>query len=395
MHKIILRPNREKSVFRHHPWIFSGAINKNEDTPENGDIVQVISSKGEWLATGTYSNDSQISVRIWSFNPEEKIAPQLIKLRLEKALRLRSVLIPKDKFTAYRLVYSESDGLPGVIVDYYAGFLICQFTTAGADLWKKIVVSELFTLFPNKGIYERSNSDIRIKEGLPEQIGVLSGMPPPELIEIQEGDYKLYVDVKNGYKTGAYLEQRENRLQLTALAANAEVLNCFSYTGGFAMAALKGNARHVTNVDTSAPALEIARKNLLLNEFNPDSMENLNDDVFQVLRQYQDAQKKLDIIILDPPQFMDSRSHIVSASRNYKDINLRAIQLLRPGGMLLTFSRSGRLPTELFLKIVAESALDAGREVKIIRRLSQSADFPVAVNFPEGQYLKGLICRVE
>ena len=392
--KIILKPEREKSLLRRHPWIFSGAIAKAEENLKIGETVDVFSVSGDWLARGVYSPHSQIRIRIWTFDPAEEINPAFFGNRLQRAFHLREQLFADRSATAYRIVNSESDGLPGLIVDRYGDFLVCQFLSAGVEFWKAEIVMQLQQLIPCTGIYERSDLEIRNKEGLKPIKGVLWGEAPPELIEISEGELRFLVDVQNGHKTGFYLDQRENRMAITEFSKDKNVLNCFAYTGGFGLWALHGGAEHVINIESSAALLELAQKNIKLNEFNSDKIENIEGDVFQLLRQFRNEGRKFELIILDPPKFAESASQVQKASRGYKDINLLAFKLLKPDGVLFTFSCSGHISPELFQKIVADAALDAGRDAQVIRYLSQAADHPIALNFPEGRYLKGLVCRV-
>jgi 23S rRNA (cytosine1962-C5)-methyltransferase len=392
MAAIILNARREKSIQRRHPWIFSGAIAKTDGSPAPGETVDIRTFDGMVLGRGAYSPISKIRVRVWTFRPDEEVTFCFFKYRLDRAIRSRASLL-NTKNTACRLVHSESDGLPGLIVDRYGEYVVCQFLTAGADYWKTTIVNLLRQLAPNRGIYERSDVDARKLEGLAERTGVLSGELPPDLIEIVEGGCRFYVDVRHGHKTGFYLDQRDNRTAVSAYANSAEVLNCFSYTGGFAVTALKAGAVSVINVDGSADALSIARQNIEANVPGADSVEYLVGDVFTVLRGYRDRGRQFDLIILDPPKFAESRQHLEKAARGYKDINLLAFKLLRPGGVLMTFSCSGLMSPDLFEKTIAWAALDAGREAQILRRLEAASDHPTALNFPEGSYLKGLICR--
>lgn len=391
---IILKPQREKSLFRRHPWVFTGAVAQIQGNPQTGETVEVTSSQGELFGRGAYSPHSQIVVRLWSFDPEEEIAPTFFRTRLQRGIAARQSLAASEQFTAYRLINAESDGLPGLIVDRYDTFLVCQFLAAGAEYWKQEIVSQLQDLFPCTGIYERSDVDVRAKEGLSLCTGVLAGATPPEVVQIQEGALRFLVEVQQGHKTGFYLDQRENRQYLAQYVQGKDVLNCFAYTGGFGIYALKYGANSVVNIDTSAAALQLLQRQIALNELDDTRSEQIEGDVFQRLRQFRDARRQFDVIILDPPKFAESRSQLKSASRGYKDINLLAMKLLRPGGVLFTFSCSGLMAPDLFQKIVADAALDANRDAQILRRLSQSADHPVALNFPEGHYLKGLVCRV-
>jgi 23S rRNA (cytosine1962-C5)-methyltransferase len=393
MAAIILNARREKSIRRRHPWIFSGAIAGTDGAPATGETVDIRTSDGTILGKGAYSPLSKIRVRVWTFDPGEAVTPGFFRYRLERAIRSRAPLLTVEN-TACRLVHAESDGLPGVIIDKYGEYIVGQFLTAGAEYWKTTIVSLVGELIPNRGIYERSDVDVRKKEGLPERSGVLSGGMPPDLIEIIEGGYRLFVDIRHGHKTGFYLDQRNNRAAVAPHADGAEVLNCFSYTGGFALYALKAGAVSVINVDASADALSLARRNIEANMTKKTGAEYLAGDVFTVLRGYRDQGRQFDLIILDPPKFAESRQHLEKAARGYKDINLLAFKLLRPGGVLMTFSCSGLMTPDIFEKTIAWAALDAGREAQILRRLEASSDHPTALSFPEGSYLKGLICRV-
>jgi 23S rRNA (cytosine1962-C5)-methyltransferase len=399
---VILAPGREKSVLRRHPWIFSGAIARHAGRPGSGDTVAVIGADGTPLGWGAYSPASQIAVRMWTFEPGEAVDAGLFERRLGQALAARHALAAQADLDAFRLVNAESDRLPGLIVDRYAGFLICQFLTAGAERWKPVLADLLAALGrthadiagPVRGVYERSDVDVRGKEGLVPIVGALAGETPPDLVYVTEHGCRFAVDVCRGHKTGFYLDQRDNRALLSGYAAGADVLNCFAYTGAFGLYALRGGARRVMNVDTAASALDLAVPNVELNGFDPAQLENVSGDVFQVLRRLRDSARQFDLVVLDPPKFADSRAQLPRAARGYKDINLLAFKLLRPGGTLFTFSCSGLVTADLFQSIVAGAALDAGRDVQIHRRLRQGSDHPVALAFPEGEYLKGLVCRV-
>ncbi len=388
-----LKAGREKSVIRRHPWIFSGAVQPADTNIQSGATVEVLSASGQWLCRGAYSPQSQIRIRVWSYDPDETMDAHFIGKRLQRASVMRNRLFEAQRITACRLINAEADGLPGLIVDRYGDFLVCQFSSAGAEYWKKVIVAVLVDLFSPAGIYERSEVSVRQKEGLPPATGVLWGQEPPDLVEIQEAALRFLVDVKRGHKTGFYLDQRENRMAVAEFAAGKRVLNCFAYSGGFGLWALHGGAASVVNIESSGATLDLLQKNVALNAMNQARVENVEGDVFQVLRKFQAAGRKFDLIILDPPKFAESANQISKASRGYKDINLWALKLLHPQGILFTFSCSGHISPELFQKIVADAALDANRNVQIIRYLSQAADHPVALNFPEGRYLKGLICQ--
>ena len=391
MSSIILKKGREKNLLQRHPWIFSGAIERVEGAPGRGETVTVCSFDRKPLAQAAWSPESQIALRIWSFNPETRINANFFRTKLQNAIAAR----PKIHSNAVRLVASESDGLPGLIVDRYADYLVCQFLSAGSEHWKKIIVELLQEPFPGLSIYERSDVSVREKEGLPLRCGVLAGAEPPESVEITENGMRLLVDIKTGHKTGYYLDQRDSRLAVRQWAEGRDVLNCFSYTGGFGVAALLGGAKHVLQMDSSGPALEIAKQNAELNGLDPAASEYIEGDVFKELRRFRDSRREFDLIILDPPKFVESRNQLEKGARGYKDINLLAFKLLRPGGLLFTFSCSGHMEMPLFQKIVADSALDAGRNGQILAVLNQSPDHPIALNFPEGAYLKGLLCRAE
>ncbi len=394
MASVILKAQREKSLHRRHPWIFSGAIAKIHGSPQPGETVDIIAADGKWYGRGAFSPQSQITVRVWSFNGDEEVSPALFRFRLQRAVESRLPLLEKYGLDACRLVNSESDGIPGLIVDRYGDFLVCQFLAAGAEYWKQTLVDQLVELVPNAGIYERSDVAVREKENLPEHTGVIYGQEPPELVEIREGPYRFLVDIRQGHKTGFYLDQRDNRAFVAEYAGSSEVLNCFSYTGGFTVAALKGGAASVTNIESSASALELGLRNIGLNGLDEARVKNVEGDVFTIMRQYRDFDRRFDAIILDPPKFAGSRGQLMRACRGYKDINLLGIKLIRPGGLLFTFSCSGLVDKNLFQKIVADASLDAGREAQIIRWLSQATDHPTSLYFPEGSYLKGLVCRV-
>lgn len=394
MPSVKLKKGRDKSLLRKHPWIFSGAIDKINNITQNGETVEIISADGKLLGFGSYSAQSQISVRVLSFNPDDKVDPDFFVNRFNNAFQLRNNLIDEESTNAYRLVNAENDFLPGLIVDKYNDYLVCQFLSAGAEFHKKLTVDLLSSLLKPTGIFERSDADVRLKEGLNPAKGVLFGKTPDDLMEITENGRKFLVDIINGHKTGFYLDQRQNRNLLTQFAGNKKVLNCFSYTGGFSVYALGAGANKVTNVDSSDNALALAQKNLNLNGFNSEQFENIRGDVFSYLRKLRDSNQQFDLIILDPPKFAESANQINKASKGYKDINLLALKLLSKNGVLFTFSCSGHITVELFNKIIADAANDSDREVHILNYLTQSPDHAVSANFPEGLYLKGLICTV-
>lgn len=518
MSVVHLERGREKSVRRRHPWIYDGAIARIEGEPGSGETVEIRSADGQRLGRGAYSPHSQLRVRVWNFEPDEGVDEAFFRRRLERALAARRNLLNREDLTACRLVHGESDGLPGVVVDRYGGFLVCQFLTAGAERWREAIVAALGEIFPVQGTWERSDTRARDWEGLEQRAGLLAGAEPPKLLEVRLGAWtaplsssrpapaldapapapaapqtptsaaadatqaaasrleepgssgptgtgraaldappaasamaraaasavrdrtrvaenalpgprssgepgerlpalpdsarpriappdapraaeeprplRVFVDVRNGQKTGLYLDQRENLPALAGHATGAEVLNIFAYTGAFGLAALAAGAARVTHVESSAAALALAAENAELNGFDRGRIESVEGDAFAVLRRFRDSGRSFDLAVLDPPKFAESRGQLPRAARAYKDVNLLALKLLRPGGTLLTFSCSGVLESELFQKIVADAALDARREVQILRRLGQASDHPTLLSFPEGSYLKGLLCRV-
>jgi len=391
---IMLKKGRDKSLLRKHPWIFSGAIDSTKEIFQNGETVEVRSADGKFLCWGSFSSHSQISVRILSFNQDEKIDTGFFKSKIKQAINFRSEILNTEITNAYRIINAESDWLPGLVVDKYSDFLVCQFLSAGAEFWKDVIVNQLAEILKPAGIYERSDVAVRSKEGLQPIAGVLFGTEPPDLLEILENKKKFFVDIKNGHKTGFYLDQRENRLLLSQFCKGKEILNCFSFSGSFSVYALESGAKKITNVDSSSEALLLADKNIALNNFEKSDYENINDDVFKYLRKLRDTDKLFDVIILDPPKFAESVNQITKASRGYKDVNLLALKLLNKGGVLFTFSCSGHVTPELFNKIVADAALDSGKHVNVMKYLSQSPDHTISTNFPEGHYLKGLVCKV-
>ena len=396
MTKITLKAKRDFSVRRHHPWIFSGAVADDGVECKSGKTVEVVSASGETLGYGSYSPASQIRVRMLSFDartvPDEKFVEGLVA----DAVGRRADFFANAYTNAVRLVNAESDGLPGVVADSYSGWVVCQFTSAGAEYWKRTVAAALMKFVPFcRGVSERSEVDVREKEGLSIKVAfsVLEGEEPPELVEIAEGPVKYLVDVRKGHKTGFYLDQRDARMAVGSFANGANVLNCFSYTGGFGLYARACGALSVTQVDISKDALELAKKNEQLVHLCGTKMEYVEADVFQYLRKCRDEGRRFDMIVLDPPKFAAVKSQVMKAARGYKDINLLAMKLLKPNGILATFSCSGAMTTELFDKVLSEAAADAGRDFQMVMRTRQGADHPVALNFPEGLYLKGVILR--
>jgi 23S rRNA (cytosine1962-C5)-methyltransferase len=394
MPNVQLNVGREKSVHRGHPWIFSGSIMKVDEGIVPGETVDVLDSSGEVIARGAYSPNSQIRIRIWTWNLSEPINSDFLRSRLEQALTYRKQYLNLNKINAYRLVHGEADGLPGFIVDRYDDILVIQCTTCGADRWRETFIDLLVQLTGIEKIVERSDVDVRELEGLPARSCIVNGDVAPGPHTIRENDMRFWVDVLEGQKTGFYLDQRDNRAGLRKFVNQRDVLDCFTYTGGFAISALIGGAKSVVGVDSSKENLNLARENCKINGISPDNVEWVVGDIFKYLRELRDRNRKFDLIILDPPKFAPTSKHVQKAARGYKDINLLGFKLLRPGGMLCTFSCSGGVGQELFQKIVVSAAIDAGVRARIIKRFSQALDHPVGLNFPEGEYLKGLLLEV-
>lgn len=392
--KLILKPGREKSLLRKHPWIFSGAVQAVIGEPLRGDPLIVESSNGEYLGWCGYNPESSIRGRMWTFGKEVINADFLTeKLRIAILIRKETHLI-NPLNNSCRLVHAESDGLPGLIVDQYGDHLVVQFLTAAIEPWRDLIVQALAELTGIRIIYERSDVDVRGLEGLDERVGVLSGDEPPERVEIIENGLKFLVDIKHGQKTGFYLDQRGNRAAMAEFAEEKSVLNCFSYTGGFTVYGLQSGAESVLSIDSSQDANDLALENIRLNGLDERKARFTTGDVFKELRTLRDSGQSFDLIVLDPPKFAATAAQEDKAARGYKDINLLAFKLLKPSGILFTFSCSGGVSRALFQKIVADAALDAGMNAAIIRQLSQGPDHPIALNFPEGEYLKGLVCKL-
>lgn len=390
---LILKPDRAKSLARRHPWVFSGAVAKVNGDPGIGDTVIVRSADGAFLAHAAYSPKSQITARVWSFNEADVIDGHFLEAKLKAAIGRRALIQESGVTNGVRLVHAESDGLPGLVVDRYADTVVIQFLSAGAERWRAEVIELLAKLTGCASIHERSDVDVRELEGLTPRSGPLQGDELTSPVTINEHGINYLVDVAGGQKTGFYLDQRDNRRRAMALAHGRRVLNTFCYTGGFTMAALKGGAASVLSIDSSADALALGQQNLALNGFDSERARWQEGDVFEDLRKLRDRAERFDMIVLDPPKFAPTAAHAEKAARGYKDINLLALKLLAPEGLLLTFSCSGGVSNDLFQKIVASSASDAGVEAQVIERLGAAADHPVSIHFPEGEYLKGLVVR--
>lgn len=391
---IYLNVGREKSLRRKHPWVFSKAISKIKGKPMLGETVEVVDSKGNWLARGAYSPASQMRVRVWTFKEKEQIDREFFLEKLKNAQARRDWFIAQGQLTGYRLIAGESDGMPGITIDKYDDIIVCQLLSAGAEFHRHTLVDVLTELYPNCGVYERSDVDVRKKEGLEKQVGWLANEKTTTERIIEEHGIKIIVDVATGHKTGFYLDQRDSRLAAGKYAKDRHVLNCFSYTGTFSLHCAANDAASVTNVDVSQAALDIAKRNVELNGLNDKHIDFVKEDVFKLLRRYKEEGKKFDMIIMDPPKFVENKAQLTSACRGYKDINMLAMQLLNSGGLLLTFSCSGLLDAGLFQKVVADAALDAGKQCHFVERLHQAGDHPTSSNYPEGYYLKGFVCQI-
>ena len=372
-----------------HPWIFSGAIAESQGDCELPGIVDVYDHRKNWVARGQYSPKSQIRVRVLTWT-KEALDRSFFSRRISRALSLRQNYVASTT-SAYRLVNGEGDFLPGLIVDRYGEYLVCQFVTAGMDRLKHEIAAALGDLVDSKGIFEKSEGRVRNEEGLEASTGVLAGDEPPDSILIEENGFKFLVDIKRGQKTGFFLDQRDNRAFLSTVTRGKTMLNCFAYSGAFSVYACGGVAREIVSIDSSRPALELAEQNFALNGFAGIACELLKGDAFAYVKE---CGRTFDVIVLDPPSLAHKRTDVTPATGGYKFLNLHAFKHLNPGGLLLTFSCSQHVSIDLFQKVVFGAAVDARRKVSILRRLGQAIDHPVSLHHPVGEYLKGLVLRV-
>jgi len=391
--EIHLKPGRERSLRLRHPWIFSGAVSDVRGDPAPGETVEVLSAEGEWLARAAFSPRSQILGRVWTWESGEEVGEGFFARRLGRAIEARRSLFRGQETDAYREVHAESDGIPGLILDRYGDVRVAQFLSVGAERWRETILGSLAGRGDCSAIYERSDADVRSLEGLQPRAGPLWGDLPDTRLIIRENDLRFHVDIAHGHKTGFYLDQRDNRAIFRSSLHGGEVLNCFAYTGAFTVASLAAGSTHVLSIDSSEAALRLGEENVALNGLPPEGCEWVAGDAFTELRLLRDRARTFDAVVLDPPRFAATASQAQRAARGYKDINLLAFKLLRPGGLLFTFSCSGGVSPELFQKIVAGAALDARVDAAIVNWLGQPADHPVSLTFPEGRYLKGLVCR--
>lgn len=388
-----LLPGRERSLLRRHPWVFSGAVAGVDGTPGPGDTVLVRAADGTALGTAAYSPASQIRARMWSFDPDETIDAAFVAGRIVASASRRTALMAEADTDAARLVFSEADGVPGLVADRYADTVVCQVTSAGAERWRETLFDALAGLPGVRSVHERSDADTRDREGLAERVGTVRGEQVGTAIEARESGYRFAVDPQHGHKTGFYLDQRHGRAAVAKFAHGRSVLNVFCYTGAFSVIAAASGAESILSIDSSGPALETARRSGALNAVDVGDL--MEADAFRALRTLRDRARQFDLVLLDPPKLAANDRQVDRASRAYKDLNLLALKLLTPGGVLMTWSCSGSVSAELFQKIVAGAAVDAGRTARIIGRLHQPADHPVPLAFPEAEYLKGLIVEVD
>jgi 23S rRNA (cytosine1962-C5)-methyltransferase len=389
--RIVLARGKEAPQFRRHPWVFANAVEALAGRARPGDTVLVETHDGRMLGRAAWSPASQIRARMWTFDADETVDDAFFRRRIDAAVGRRAALPALAGQDGVRLVHGEADGLPGLIVDRYGEVLVVALNSAGAEKWRAAIVGALLRATGAAHVYERSDSDVRRLEGLELRTGVLHGAPPASTF-ISEHGVRLQVDLVEGHKTGFYLDQRDNRRLTRDLASGRRVLNCFCYTGGFSLQALAGGAREVLSVDSSGPALAAAQASLALNPDLDSARAQWRDaDVFELLRELRTADARFDMVILDPPKFAPSSTHAERAGRAYRDINRLGLQLLTPGGLLMTYSCSGGVSAERFRGFVAAAAADAGVDAVVLQHLQAGPDHPVALAAPEGEYLKGLL----
>ena len=390
---VLLKKGKEKAVLQRHPWLFSGAIERVKGKPADGDIVRLLSDRGEFMAYGFYNGQSRVALRLLEWDEAVEVNEDWFRKKVALAVAGRSNILNGSTNTC-RLVFSEADYLPGLIVDKYADYLAVQVLTSGIERAMPVIIDELQKLLKPEGIFDKSDAGSRAHEGLDTINQVLGGKHPPELVKVIENGITYGINIAEGQKSGFYCDQRDNRRIAAEHAKGKRVLDCFCYTGGFALNALKNSAASVTSVDSSALAIETLKKNVELNKLDAKKVTAIQSDVNRQLRTFRELGEKFELIVLDPPKYAPSRSALDKASRAYKDLNRLAMYLLEPGGLLATFSCSGAMDIETFKQVLAWAALDAGKEVQFIDQFCQPEDHPVRASFPEGEYLKGLLCRV-
>lgn len=394
MVEVILKKGKEKAALQRHPWIFSGALDRIKGSPANGEVVRVLAADKAFLAYGYFNEKSRVAVRMLEWDEAKTIDRDWYQQKIRTAIASRAHVLQHGDTNTCRLVFSEADFLPGLIVDRYADFLSLQILSAGIENAKEEIISILREELQPKGIFDKSDATARGHEDLEVANGLLWGEQPPEFLEVKENGILYHINIAGGQKSGFYCDQRDNRQILAAYTAGKSVLDCFSYSGGFSLNSLKAGATHVTSVDSSALALETLQQNIDLNGFDKAQSTVVQSDVNKQLRAFKEEGRKFDVIVLDPPKYAPSRSALDRAARAYKDLNRHGMGLLESGGLLATFSCSGAVDIETFKQIIAWAALDAGKEIQIVKQFSQPEDHPVRISFPEGEYLKGLLLRV-
>jgi 23S rRNA (cytosine1962-C5)-methyltransferase len=394
MIEVILKKGKEKAVLHRHPWVFSGAIEKVKGKPENGDIVKLVDAKGAFMAYGFYNDQSRVALRLLEWDETVEINEQWFRDKVAVAVESRNSLLIDGVTNTCRLIFSESDYLPGLIVDKYADHLAVQVLTSGIEKMMPFIIDELQHLLKPESIFDKSDASSRNHEGLQTQNIVLAGNHPPDRVAVIENGIIYNINIAEGQKSGFYCDQRDNRKIVASYAKGKKVLDCFCYTGGFSLNSLQNGAAAVTAVDSSVLAIDTLKENVLLNKFDPAKVTTISSDVNKQLRKFRDDGELFDIVILDPPKYAPSRSALDKASRAYKDLNRLGMLLLNKGGLLATYSCSGAMDLETFKQVLAWAALDAGRQVQFIHQFCQPEDHPVRSSFPEGEYLKGLLCRV-
>ncbi len=391
---VILKKGKEKAVLHRHPWVFSGAIERVKGKPANGDIVRLTDAKGDFMAYGFYNDQSRVALRLLEWDENVAVDEQWFRDKVALAVESRSNILIDGVTNTCRLIFSESDYLPGLIVDKYAGHLAVQILTSGIEKMMPVIIEELQRLLKPESIFDKSDASSRTHEGLETQNIVLAGNHPPERVEVKENGITYNINIAEGQKSGFYCDQRDNRKIVASYSKNKKVLDCFSYTGGFTLNSLQNGAASVTAVDSSQLAIETLKENVVLNKFDIAKVTTIPSDVNKQLRKFREEGELFDIIILDPPKYAPSRSALDKASRAYKDLNRLGMLLLNKGGLLATYSCSGAMNMETFKQVLAWAALDAGKQVQFIHQFCQPEDHPVRASFPEGEYLKGLLCRV-
>ncbi|GAA4332494.1 23S rRNA (cytosine(1962)-C(5))-methyltransferase RlmI [Mucilaginibacter gynuensis] len=390
----ILKKGKEKAVLQRHPWVFSGAIEKVKGKPANGDVVKLLNAQGIFMAYGFYNDQSRVALRLLEWNEETAIDEAWFRAKVATAVVARKHILEDGSTNTCRLIFSEADYLPGLIVDKYADHLAVQVLTSGIQNVMPVIIDELQKLLNPLSIFDKSDASSRAHEGLETVNNLLAGVHPPELVEVKENGITYGINIAEGQKSGFYCDQRDNRRIVASYAKGKKVLDCFSYTGGFTLNSFKNGASSVCSVDSSALAIETLQENIRLNNFDTGKHTSVQSDVNKQLRRFKEEGEKFDIVILDPPKYAPSRSALDRASRAYKDLNRVGMLLLNEGGLLATYSCSGAMDMETFKQVLAWAALDAGKQVQFIHQFCQPEDHPVRSSFPEGEYLKGLLCRV-